>query len=88
MCGVLNQRLFVDARDEGKESTASLLRCAVTDREQLAQLDYRLARLVVRVVTGDPRVRAFRRVPYRTVREDWGLRSLLHVRNSWKPAGA
>jgi hypothetical protein len=88
VCGILNQRLFIDARDEGKESTASLLRCAVTDREQLAQLDYRLARLVVRVVTGDARVRAFRRVPYRTLREYWGLRSLLHARNSWKPAGA
>jgi hypothetical protein len=88
VCGVLNQHLFIDAHREGRENTASLLRCAVTDRQQLAQLDYRLARLVVRVVTGDNGVRAFRRVPYRTVREDWGLRSLLHERNSWKPASA
>jgi len=88
VCDVLNQCLFRDWRHEGTDGTAALLRCAVTDREQLAQFDYRLARLVVRVVTGDAGVRAFRLVPYRKVREEWGLRSLLHSRNGWKSASA
>jgi hypothetical protein len=37
--------------------------------------------MVVKAVTGDGGVRAFRRVPYRTVREEWGLTSLEHARN-------
>jgi Reverse transcriptase (RNA-dependent DNA polymerase) len=64
-----------------QQASAPLLARAVTDRSQLAQIDYRLARLVVKAVTGDGGVRAFRRVPYRTVREEWGLVSLEHARN-------
>ena len=85
VCNVLNRCLDPDAGVAG-ESAALLLR-VVTDRRQLAELDYRLARLVARVVTGDCNVRALRRVGYRTIRADWGLRSLLHARNRWKHAG-
>lgn len=64
-----------------QQASAPLLARAVTDRSQLAQVDYLLARMVVKVVTGDRGVRAFRRVPYRTVRQEWGLVSLEHARN-------
>ena len=64
-----------------QQASAPLLARAVTDRGQLAQVDYLLARMVVKVVTGDRGVRAFRRVPYRTVRQEWGLVSLEHARN-------
>lgn len=58
-----------------------MLRHVVTDRDQLAQLDHRIAQIVASAVTGRPGPRAFREVPYRTLREDWGLRSLVATRN-------
>lgn len=88
VCAVVNQVLDPYAGPESWRETAALLERVVTDRKQLAQLDYSLARLVLRVVTGDAGVRAFRRVPYRKVRQEWGLRSLLHARNGWKPHAA
>ena len=80
VCSVLNQAL-APAPSAFQQASTSLLRGAVTDRSQLAQVDYWLARTVVRAVTGDGGVRAFRRVPYRRVREEWGLVSLEHARN-------
>lgn len=80
VCEVLNQ-----ATEGGipavRQRSASLLRRMVTDRHQLRDLDYSIARIVIRAVSGDSGVRAFRRIPYRKVREDWGLVSLLHTRN-------
>jgi hypothetical protein len=64
-----------------QQASAPLIARAVTDRGQLAQIDYLLARTVIKAVTGDGGVKAFRRVPYRTVRERWGLVSLEHTRN-------
>ena len=80
VCSVVNRALAL-APSPFQQASASLLRRAVTDRGQLAQVDYWLARMVVRAVTGDGGVKAFRRVPYRTIREDWGLVSLVHARN-------
>ena len=77
----LNQAI---ARAPGplQHASAPLLLGAVTDRGQLAQVDYWLARTVVRAVTGDAGVKALRQVPYRRVREEWGLVSLEHARNT------
>jgi reverse transcriptase-like protein len=80
VCAVVNDSI-APRPSPIQQASAPLLARAVTDRGQLAQLDYRLARLVVKAVTGDGGVRAFRRVPYRTVREEWGLASLEHARN-------
>lgn len=65
-----------------EQRSAGLLRHVVTDRDQLAQLDHRIAQIVASAVTGRPGPRAFREVPYRTLREDWGLRSLVAARNA------
>jgi hypothetical protein len=80
VCSVINQALD-ETPGPFQQASASLLRRVVTDRNQLAQIDYWLARMAVKAVTGDGGVRAFRRVPYRKVREDWGLVSLQHARN-------
>jgi Reverse transcriptase (RNA-dependent DNA polymerase) len=80
VCAVVNKAL-VTAPSPFQQASTSMLRRAVTDRSQLSQVDYWLARMVVKAVTGDGGVRAFRRVPYRTVREQWGLVSLEHARN-------
>jgi Reverse transcriptase (RNA-dependent DNA polymerase) len=82
VCSVVNAAL-APAPSPFQQASASLLSRAVTDRAQLTQVDYWLARMVVKAVTGDGDVRAFRRVAYRTVREDWGLTSLLHRRNRY-----
>ena len=81
VCSALNQAI---ARAPGplQHASAPLLLGAVTDRGQLAQVDYWLARTVVRAVTGDAGVKALRQVPYRRVREEWGLVSLEHARNT------
>lgn len=81
VCSVINEAL--DERPGPfQQASASLLRHAITDRNQLSQIDYWLARMAVKAVTGDGGVRAFRRVPYRKVREEWGLVSLEHARNT------
>src|SRR5262249_2468414 len=81
VCSVVNSSI-VSRPSPLQQASAPLLARAVTDRGQLAQIDYLLARMVVRVVTGDGGVRAFRSVPYRTVREEGGLVSLEHAGNS------
>lgn len=81
VCSVVNRAL--DPRPGPfQQSSATLLRRAVTDRRQLEQIDYLLARIVAAAVTGDRSVRAFRHAPYRRIRQDWGLLSVLHARNT------
>jgi hypothetical protein len=80
VCATLNRALSPRPSPYQTPSTL-LLRRVVTDRPQLREVDYLLARIVLRVVDGDGNVRAFRRIPYRKIRADWGLVSLLHARN-------
>jgi hypothetical protein len=82
VCSVVNRSL--DPRSAlTQQKSAVLLRRVVTDRHQLEQLDYWIARLVVRAVTGRTDVRGFRELPYRKLRRDWGLVSLVAARNAW-----
>ena len=81
-------RAFDIGAEAVQERSAALLRRAITDRRQLKQLDYAVARLVLRVVTGDASAAAFRRVPFKALRREWGLVSLLHARNTWPKAVA
>ena len=60
---------------------APLLRSVITDRRQLKELDYQIARIVARQLTGKAGVKAFREIPYRKIREEWKLDSLYHARN-------
>jgi hypothetical protein len=79
VCGAINRAL--EPTSELRLSSALLLRQVVTSRSQLKDLDYRIARVVVQRLTGNPSIRAFRRVPYRRLRSDWHLLSLFHSRN-------
>lgn len=81
VCGVLNQAIECGIPAVQPRSAPLVLRM-VTDRQQLRQLDYSIARIAVRAVSGDSGVRAFRKIPYRKLREEWGLTSLLHTRNT------
>jgi hypothetical protein len=52
----------------------------ISDRRQLAELDFLLARMIAQALTRDPTARAFRAVPPRRLRA-WGLPSLVARRN-------
>ena len=83
VCAVVNRAL--DPRSSlTQQKSAVLLRRVVSDRRQLEQLDYWIARLVVKSLTGRRDVRGFRDVPYRKLRRDWGLISLVAERNARK----
>ena len=60
---------------------ADLLRNVVTDRGQLKQMDYSIARMIVQLLTGTHNVRGFRQVPYQRMRKEWQLVSLVQQRN-------
>ena len=84
VCSIINRAL--DPKNSFfQPKSASLLLRAVNNRSYLATLDYQIARSVLRAVTGERHVSAFRRVEYRRIRRDWGLVSLLHSRNKWEP---
>ena len=67
------------------QAYAGLLLKAVNDRSQLKEIDLWIVRMVMRVLIGDSSVRAFRKIPYRKIRQKWGLISLVHNRNRLVP---
>lgn len=80
VCSVVGRAL--DPRSAlTQQRSAIALRRVVTDRRQLEQLDYWIARLVLKAVTGRRDARTFREIPYRKLREEWGLPSLVAARN-------
>jgi hypothetical protein len=80
LCSVVNRALDPHSALTQQRSAIALRRI-VTDRRQLEQLDYWIARIVVHALTGRRDARAFRDVPYRKLRQDWGLVSLVAARN-------
>ena len=85
ICAVIN-RALEPKLEFSQQRSATLLRRAVTDRDDLKQLDYSIARIVLRAITGQRGAQAFRTIPYRKMREEWQLLSLLQARNKW-PGG-
>ncbi len=80
VCSVVGRAL--DPRSAlTQQRSAIALRRVVTDRRQLQQLDYWIARIVVKALTGRRDARGFREIPYRKLRHDWGLVSLVAARN-------
>jgi Reverse transcriptase (RNA-dependent DNA polymerase) len=80
VCAALNRSLAVETL-LFQEPAAPLLRRVVTRRPKLLELDFLIAKTVIEAVTGEPGNKGFRILPYRTLREDWGLESLFHGRN-------
>ncbi len=87
VCEVVNRAL--DPRSALTQSRSAIaLRRVVTDRRQLEQVDYLIARLVLKAVARRSDARAFREIPYAKLRHDWGLVSLVAARNSRRKAAA
>lgn len=80
VCSAINEA-FLSRLPEFQQRSAAHILKVVTDRSQLNQIDYWIARIVLDAVTGESSVRAFREVPYRKLRQEWGLISLVHARN-------
>jgi hypothetical protein len=70
-----------------QQRSAIALRRVVTDRRQLQQLDYLIARIVLKALSGRRDARAFREISYRKLRREWGLVSVVAARNR-RPRGA
>jgi hypothetical protein len=83
VCAVINRVVSATPHPFQHRSTG-LLRRAITDRGQLKEVDYLIARIALRAVVGDRGVRAFRTIPYRSLRREWKLASLVHLRNHWR----
>lgn len=79
LCGLLSDAL--DPTSMRPHPYASMLSRLVNDRGYLRHLDYLLARMVVRAMTGDTSAKGFRKLSYRTLRQSWQLRSLEYARN-------
>jgi hypothetical protein len=79
LCAVASRAL--DPRAPLAEPAAALLQHVVDDRRQLKQLDYLVALTLAETLAGTRGVRAFRDVPYRDLRQRFGLRSLVVARN-------
>lgn len=60
----------------------SALLDTTTDRGVLKDLDFRVARAIAQAATGRPGVRGFRVLPPRSLRGEYGLVSLVNLRNS------
>ncbi len=60
---------------------AVFLHALINDRTQLKHIDYLVARMAAETISGIRGDRAFRHVPYRELREKWGLSSLVVKRN-------
>ena len=79
-CAVVRRAL--DPGDtQAAARAAALLRHVVTDRRQLSELDYRIAREVAGLLVGDRTVRALRSLPPGLLRSRYGLPSLVEARN-------
>jgi hypothetical protein len=74
----------VDVRSVFQAPHADLLHCLVTDRRQLAHLDHLIALAIAETVSGLRGPRAFRDVPWRRLRREHGLVSLVALRNHGK----
>lgn len=79
LCSVVNEML-TPASTLGHPSAESLRR-VVSDRQQLAQLDFEIARRVAETLSGRSGVRAFRTISYKRLRHAWRLASLVVARN-------
>ncbi|MFW0777248.1 MAG: reverse transcriptase domain-containing protein [Rickettsiales bacterium] len=79
VCSLINKML--EPRQSLASPYADLLQSVVNDRGQLKDVDYRIARLVLKTITGDASVKQFRKIPYKKMREEWKLISLEYQRN-------
>lgn len=79
-CAISNETL--DPLSPFCHRHAGLFRRFATDRSQLAAFDYRMALRIAEALTGVRGVRAFRTISWRRMRQEFGLRSLVALRNA------
>ncbi|HVJ91508.1 MAG TPA: reverse transcriptase domain-containing protein [Labilithrix sp.] len=85
LSSVVNEAL--DVRSPVATRAAELVFDLVSDRAQLAELDYLLARWIAEEATGTVGPRAFREIPWRWLRLEGGLASRVVMRNRGRAPG-
>lgn len=82
VCAMLNKNLL--SLDPLNEPRLKMLLDYTTDRQLLKQLDYQIALYLAQQLSGLHSVKAFRKIPYKRIRHNWGLQSLCQIRNRFK----
>jgi len=79
LCRALNQS-FDYRHPLANEKLLILLNC-ITEREQLKQLDFIIALYIAQTLSGINGTKAFRKIAYKKIRQQWKLKSLCQLRN-------
>lgn len=74
---------YFDPYSPAAHASATMIRRCLTNRGQLKQLDHTVALMLAQELTGFRGTKAFRKIPYRKIREEYGLYSLCVARNRW-----
>lgn len=77
ICAAINRA--IEDRALAKSQTLNLLRDGA-DEGQLKHLDYAIALRIAEILSQQKGPRAFRSIPYKTIRKEWGLLSLLQLK--------
>jgi hypothetical protein len=82
ICSMINHGL--DPKSFLKLPYADYLRLIINDRGQLKNIDYSIALMIAEQISGIKTVKAFRKIPYKKIRDEWSLLSLVNCRNKKK----
>jgi len=77
LCRVINE-FMLDLSSMNNIVISALRSC--NDLKTLKRLDYQIALAVAEGVSGKNGVKAFRQFPYRKIRKEWGLKSLVQLK--------
>ncbi len=83
LCSIINKGM--DPKSSLKLPYVDYLKLIINDRVQLKHLDYFIALIIAQGLAGVKTVKAFRKVPYKKMRQEWKLQSLVFGRNKVKP---
>lgn len=81
LCQIANNLL--NENNSFKDPAIQRIFKEVTNRGCLKQIDYAIALIIVELLTGIKGARAFRKIPYATLRNEWHLTSLCREKNYW-----
>ncbi|KTC92329.1 reverse transcriptase domain-containing protein [Legionella cincinnatiensis] len=81
LCQIVNNLL--NEKNPFQDPTIRRIFKEITNRGCLKQIDYSIALIIVELLTGIKGVRAFRKISYATLRNEWHLTSLCREKNYW-----
>ncbi len=73
--------IFWNKKTQVPIKSIDMLKKMVNDRTQLKEIDYALALIIAENVSQVKGVKAFRQISYEKIRNEWGLKSFVQMRN-------